>query len=93
MNSLAILSTYILDIDRGAYVSEIRARQYGFLATIINAETSKVSILYSLLLYTVSSPGRAHAVMGFLNAAQKSVVEKTSLRKDRHIMGNEVGGA
>lgn len=76
----------------------MKTRQYDFLATIINAETSKVSILYSI--YSIIGPevrgvngghGHAHAIMGFLKAASKEFRRENNSTQ-RCIMGDEAGG-
>src|SRR5271170_1535158 len=92
---------HIMYIHGGSYVNEITARQWEFLAAIINmAAQQGVGIIFTIPIYSIITPGiqslhdkhgYAHAVMGFLKSAYRFIVDKTNRPKDIEIMGDEAG--
>lgn len=92
---------HIMYIHGGAYVNEITARQWEFLASVINAAAQQgVGIIFTIPIYSIVTPqiqalhdknGHAHAVMGFLKSAYRFIVDKTNRSKDIQIMGDEAG--
>ena len=102
-NSTAIFThtANILYIHGGAYVNEITAKQWEFLGAIIDASAHQgIQVIFTIPIYSIISPeiqsigghGHAHAVLGFLKAVYRHTMEKSTLRNDVQIMGDEAGG-
>ena len=93
---------HIMYIHGGAYVNEIILRQWEFLGTIVEAAAHQgIQIIFTIPIYSVISPqvralngghGHAHAVMGFLKAVYRSMVDKVGRSGQIQIMGDEAGG-
>jgi epsilon-lactone hydrolase len=92
----------ILYIHGGAYITDISLRQWEFLGTIIDAAAHRgINIIFTIPIYSIITPqvqavngghGHAHAVLGFLKAVYRSIVERVNRTGDIHIMGDEAGG-
>jgi epsilon-lactone hydrolase len=93
---------HIMYIHGGAYVNEITLRQWEFLGTIVEAAAHQgIQIVFTIPIYSIISPqvqalngghGHAHAVMGFLKAVYRSMVDKVGRSGEIQIMGDEAGG-
>jgi len=95
-------SVNILYIHGGAYVNEITIRQWEFLGHIIESAAHQgINVIFHIPIYSLITPevsdiqgghGHAHALLGFLKAVYRSIIEKSGQRSDIQIMGDEAGG-
>lgn len=93
---------HILYIHGGAYINELTLRQWEFLGTIVEAAAHQgIQIVFTIPIYSIVSPqvqalngghGHAHAVMGFLRAVYRSMVDKIGRSGEIQVMGDEAGG-
>ena len=93
---------HILYIHGGAYINEMTLRQWEFLGTIVEAAAHQgIQIIFTIPIYSIISPqvqavngghGHAHAVMGFLKAVYRNIVDKVGRSGEVQIMGDEAGG-